>query len=160
MRLVRNYSKMGSPSQERRSLIEEFAARGVRLTSQRRALLEVIQSAKEHLDAASLLRLAREKDARVDRATIYRTLELLKKMGLVDELDLMHLNGEKHYYELRRDLDHIHLACFQCGRIEEFGSPLFERLKQEITREGGFRIGVVRMEVGGRCSSCLKQQDS
>lgn len=150
---------MGSPPQDRRSLVEEFAARGVRLTTQRRALLEVIQSSKEHLDAASLLRLAREKDARVDRATIYRTLELLKKMGLVDELDLMHLNGEKHYYELRRDRDHIHLACFQCGRIEEYGSPLFERLKQEITREGGFRIGVVRMEVGGRCSNCQKQQD-
>ncbi len=150
---------MGTPSQERRSLVEEFAARGVRLTSQRRVLLEVIQTAKEHLDAASFLRLAREKDARVDRATIYRTLELLKKMGLVDELDLMHLNGEKHYYELRRDRDHIHLACFQCGRIEEYGSPLFERLKQEIARKGGFRIGVVRMEVGGRCSSCLKQPD-
>ena len=150
---------MANQPQERRSLVEEFAARGVRLTSQRRALLDVIQSSKEHLDAASLLRLAREKDARVDRATIYRTLELLKKMGLVDELDLMHLNGEKHYYELRRGRDHIHLACFHCGRIEEYGSPLFERLKQEITRERGFRIGVVRMEAGGRCSSCAKQQD-
>lgn len=150
---------MGTPSQERRSLVEEFSARGVRLTTQRRVLLEVIQSSKEHLDAASLLRLAREKDARVDRATMYRTLELLKKMGLVDELDLMHLNGEKHYYELRRDRDHIHLACLRCGRIEEYGSPLFERLKQEITRENGFRIGVVRMEVGGRCSNCAKQQD-
>jgi Fur family transcriptional regulator, ferric uptake regulator len=153
---------MGNPSQQpqqRRSLIEEFAARGVRLTSQRRVLLEVIQSSTEHLDAASLLRLARQRDARVDRATIYRTLELLKKMGLVDELDLMHLNGEKHYYEIRRDRDHIHLACFQCGKIEEYGSPLFERLKQEIVREGGFRIGVVRMEVGGRCRNCLKQPD-
>ncbi len=134
--------------------MEEFTAKGLRLTSQRRVLLEIIQSANEHLDAASLLRLASERDANIDRATVYRTLELLKKLRMVDELDLMHLSGEKHYYEASRDQDHIHLACFQCGKIEEFGSPLFERLKQEIRRERGFQISVVRMEVGGRCSSC------
>src|ERR1700679_2086350 len=129
---------MISASQQRRSLVEEFSAKGLRLTAQRRALLEIIQSATTHLDAASLLQLARERDASIDRATVYRTLELLKKLGLVDELDLMHLNGEKHYYEARRDRDHIHLACFHCGKIEEFGSPLFESLKQEIERERGF----------------------
>jgi Fur family ferric uptake transcriptional regulator len=145
---------MGTPSKERRSLVEDFSSTGLRLTNQRRVLLEVIQSANEHLDAVSLLRLARERDTSIDRATVYRTLDLLKKLRLVDELDLMHLNGEKHYYEARRDRDHIHLACFQCGKIEEFQNPLFERLKQEITQERGFQISVVRMEAGGRCSKC------
>ena len=147
---------MGAASQQRRSLVAEFSAKGLRLTTQRRVVLEVIQSSDEHLDAASLLRLARERDAGIDRATVYRTLELLKKLRLVDELDLMHLNGEKHYYEAKREKDHIHLACFQCGKIEEFGSPLFERLKQEIARERGFQLSAVRMEAGGRCSSCVQ----
>jgi Fur family transcriptional regulator, ferric uptake regulator len=147
---------MTSASQQRRSLVEEFSAKGLRLTAQRRALLEIIQSATTHLDAASLLQLARERDASIDRATVYRTLELLKKLGLVDELDLMHLNGEKHYYEARTGRDHIHLACFQCGKIAEFENPLFEQLKQEIARERGFSVGVVRMEVGGRCSDCAR----
>jgi Fur family ferric uptake transcriptional regulator len=147
---------MGSGSHPRLSLVEEFSAKGLRLTAQRRAVLEVIETAEEHLDAASLLKLARQKDAAIDRATVYRTLELLKKLRLVDELDLMHLNGEKHYYELRTGRDHIHLACFQCGKIEEFGSPLFERLKQEIARERGFHVNVVRMEVGGRCINCVE----
>jgi Fur family ferric uptake transcriptional regulator len=145
---------MSPGSHPRPSLVEEFSAKGLRLTAQRRVLLEIMQDSGEHLDAASLLRLARERDASIDRATVYRTLELLKKMRLVDELDLMHLNGEKHYYELRTGLDHIHLACFQCGKIEEFASPLFERLKHEIGRERGFSVNVVRMEVGGRCSRC------
>ncbi len=145
---------MSPRSHRRPSLVDELSAKGLRLTSQRRALLEIIETSEEHLDAASLLRRARERDASVDRATVYRTLELLKKLRLVNELDLMHLNGEKHYYEVRRDEDHVHLACFQCGRIEEFGSPLFERLKQEIGRERGFRVSVVGMEVGGRCSHC------
>jgi Fur family transcriptional regulator, ferric uptake regulator len=140
----------------RRSLVEEFSAKGLRLTAQRRTLLEIIQSSTGHLDAASLLRLAQEQDADIDRATVYRTLDLLKKMRLVDELDLMHLDGEKHYYEAKSDKDHIHLACFQCGKIEEFESALFERLKQEIARERGFNISVVRMEVGGRCGNCAQ----
>jgi Fur family ferric uptake transcriptional regulator len=145
---------MISDPQPRRSLIEEFAARGLRLTPQRRALLEVVEASDQHLDAATLLKKARALDAGVDRATVYRTLELLKKLRLVNELDLMHLNGEKHYYEVRRGADHIHLACFQCGKIEEFGSPLFEQIKQQIGRERGFDVNVVRMEVGGLCQCC------
>jgi Fur family ferric uptake transcriptional regulator len=148
---------MNPASQSRRSLAEELSSRGLRLTPQRRLLLEIIETSGTHLDAATLLKLAKEKDAGIDRATVYRTLELLKKLRLVNELDLMHMNGEKHYYEVRTGLDHIHLACFQCGKIEEFGSPLFERLKQEIGRERGFIVNVVRMEVGGRCGSCADQ---
>jgi Fur family ferric uptake transcriptional regulator len=147
---------MGQGLHQVRSLVEEFSAKGLRVTAQRRALLEIIQSSTIHLDAVTLLKLARERDTSIDRATVYRTLELLKKLGLVDELDLMHLNGEKHYYEARSGRDHIHLACFKCGKIEEFESPVFERLKQEIAREQGFHIGVVRMEVGGRCSTCVQ----
>ena len=135
-------------------LVDELAAKGVRLTAQRRLLLEIIQEAEHHLDAATILQLARKSDGNIDRATVYRTLDLLKKLGLVDELDLMHLNGEKHYYEATPARDHVHLACFQCGQIQEFTSPTFERLKQEIIRENGFEISVVRMEVGGRCRAC------
>ncbi|HWE49673.1 MAG TPA: Fur family transcriptional regulator [Bryobacteraceae bacterium] len=145
-------------SQKRRSLVEEFTTKGLRLTGQRRALLEIIESANEHLDAASILRLAEERHAGINRATVYRTLELLKKLGLIDELDLMHLSGEKHYYEAKGERDHIHLACFHCGRIEEFGSALFERLKRQLEKERGFRISVVRMEAGGRCSNCSQSR--
>jgi len=149
---------MATDRPKRRALIEEFSAKGLRLTSQRR-VLEIIQSSEEHLDAASLLRLACTRDASVDRATVYRTLELLKKHRLIDELDLMHLNGEKHYYEAKGEQDHIHLACFRCGRVEEFVNPLFDRLKQEITRLRKFHINVVRMEVGGQCSKCTQHTD-
>ncbi len=124
------------------------------MTSQRRALVEVIQQASEHLDAASLLELARQREPNIDRATVYRTLELLKKLRLIDELDLMHLYGEKHYYEAKTERNHAHLACFKCGRIEEFSSPLFERLKAEIAQQAGFTIRVTRLEVGGNCRAC------
>lgn len=139
---------------KRRSLVDEVTSRGIRLTQQRRALIETIQAADNHLDAASLLKEARKRDHRIDRATVYRTLDLLKRLRLVDELDLMHLEGEKHFYEVKTNVDHVHLACFECGSIEEFTSPIFEHLKAEIARQNGFHIRVVRLEVGGRCRRC------
>jgi len=139
---------------ERRSLLAELMSKGVRLTAQRRVLVEIIQTATAHLDVAALLKEAQKREPSINRATVYRTIDLLKKLRLVDELDLMHLNGEKHYYEVKTRRDHLHLACFQCGRIEEFAAPLFEELKAEISRHKGFQIQVVRLEVGGRCSSC------
>jgi Fur family ferric uptake transcriptional regulator len=139
---------------ERRSLLDELTSKGVRLTAQRRVLVEIIQGATEHLDAGAILEEARKREPGIDRATVYRTIDLLKKLRLVDELDLMHLNGEKHYYEVRTRRDHLHMACFQCGQIEEFATPLFEELREEISRESGFQIQVVRLEVGGRCSRC------
>lgn len=117
-------------------------------------MVEAIQEASEHLDAASLLELARQREPNIDRATVYRTLELLKKLRLIDELDLMHLYGEKHYYEAKTERNHAHLACFRCGRIQEYSSPLFERLKAEIAAQAGFTIRVTRLEVGGNCSAC------
>jgi Fur family transcriptional regulator, ferric uptake regulator len=143
-----------SPSLERRALLDDLVSKGIRLTAQRRALIEVIQESREHLDAASLLALARKREPNLDRATVYRTLELLKKLRLIDELDLMHLEGEKHYYEVKTKSDHVHLACFRCGRIEEFSSPIFERLKAEISEQAGFTIRVTRVEVGGNCRAC------
>ena len=59
------------------------------------------QDAEEHVDAAALLELARRRDPQINRATAYRTLSVLKKLRLIDELDLMHLQGEKQYFEPR-----------------------------------------------------------
>jgi Fur family transcriptional regulator, ferric uptake regulator len=141
-------------------LLTQVEARGVRLTAQRRALIEIMQEASAHLDAANLLELARKRDPNINRATVYRTIELLKRLGMIDELDLMHLNGEKHYYEVKTQQDHLHLACFGCGEIREFATPTFERLRQEIGVKNDFQIQVVRLEVGGLCSACAAKNEN
>lgn len=140
----------------RKPLEQELISRGVRMTHQRRVLVQVIQGAESHMDAVELWEKARAHDPTINKVTVYRTLAMLKKHGLVDELDLLHLQGGKHYYEARATRDHIHLACLKCGKIEEFESSLFEKLKGQIERERRFRIQVVRVEAGGLCDECQK----
>jgi len=131
-----------------------LTSRGLRLTHQRRTILSVVETAKQHLDATEILRQARQIDPGIDRVTVYRTLNLLKRHGLVDELDLMHMQGEKHYYERRPQRDHIHMACLRCGKIIELESELFDRLKAQIQRDSRFQIVVTRLKIGGHCSEC------
>jgi Fur family ferric uptake transcriptional regulator len=135
-------------------LQSKLAQRGIRMTQQRRAILSVIETAKKHLDASQILRKAQKADPLVDRSTVYRTLKLLKRQGMIDELDLMHLDGEGHYYERKLDRDHIHMACLRCGKITEFVSEIFDSLKNQLERECRFRIVVARLEVGGYCANC------
>lgn len=141
----------------RRPLEQELISRGVRMTRQRRLLVEIIQRADRHMDAITLWQRARKQDPSLNKVTVYRTLGMLKQRGLVDELDLMHLEGEKHYYEARTLRDHIHLTCVNCGRIQEFESPLFEKLKGQIERKKRFQLQVVRLEAGGLCDRCREQ---
>lgn len=158
--LIATESQLGRTKNDARitrpALMKALAERGLRMTAQRRLLVGIIQDSPKHLDAATLLKVAKQKDPDIDRATVYRTIALLKDLGLIDELDLMHLEGEKHYYEAKTSRDHCHMACFRCGAITEYASSSFERLKQEMAKQSGFEIRVVRLEVGGLCERCRK----
>jgi Fur family transcriptional regulator, ferric uptake regulator len=128
--------------------------RGVRLTRQRQILLELIDSSGAHLDAERLFLLAKEKDPKLNRVTVYRTLKMLKEGGLVDELDLMHIGGDQHFYETRMKQEHAHVICLRCGRVEEFfGEPL-QKLRRQVESHFGFQIVLARTEIGGYCAHC------
>ncbi len=135
-------------------LQQQLASRGIRLTRQRRVLLQVMETARRHLDAGDILRRAQKIDPRVTRVTVYRTIDLLKRHGLIDELDLLHLRGDRHFYESHGPRDHIHIACLRCGKVREFESELYEQLMKQIERDCGVHITVTRTEVGGYCANC------
>lgn len=140
----------------RERLLERMKARGLRLTGQRKILAELLETAEEHLDAESVYQLAKTKDETIHRATVYRTLNKLKKLGLVDELDLMHVSGERHYYEIRPSTLHIHLVCTTCKRVDEPDEAFWDDLKRRVENENGFRPEVVRVEMAGVCAACLR----
>lgn len=129
--------------------------RGIRLTRQRRVILQVMDAAEQHLDVDQILDRAQKISPEVHLVTVYRTIDLLKKEGLIDELDLLHLRGDRHYYETHGPRDHIHVACLRCGKVREFESRLYEQLKDQIARDCDIRVTVSRTEVGGICNDCL-----
>lgn len=137
-------------------LERELGARRIRLTRQRRVLLQVMETARRHLDAGEILGRAQKIDPNITRVTVYRTIDLLKRHGLVDELDLLHLRGDGHFYESHGPRDHIHVACVRCGKVREFESQLYEELKKQISRDCNLEITVTRTEVGGLCADCRK----
>jgi Fur family ferric uptake transcriptional regulator len=127
---------------------------GVRLTRQRQILLDLIDQSGQHLDADRLYQLARAQDPKLNRVTVYRTLKLLKTGGLIDELDLMHHDGDQHYYETRLKQEHAHVICLRCGKVEEFFGDLLKRMRDQIQSHFGFEVVLTRTEVGGYCSHC------
>jgi Fur family ferric uptake transcriptional regulator len=107
-----------------------------------------------------ILARAQKIDAGVHLVTVYRTIDLLKKQGLIDELDLLHLRGDRHYYETHGPRDHIHVACLRCGKVREFESRLYEQLKEQIARDFHMKVTMSRTEVGGYCEECLRKKNS
>jgi Fur family transcriptional regulator, ferric uptake regulator len=135
-------------------LQKELRTRRIRVTRQRRVVIQVMETAQQHMDANEILERAQKIDPEITQVTVYRTLELLKHHGLIDELDLLHLRGHRHYYESHGPRDHIHVACIRCGKVREIESSLYEDLKKQIARDCDIEISVARTEVGGICGAC------
>ncbi len=140
-------------------LQQTLRKRHIRLTRQRRVILQVMDSAEQHLDVDQILERAQKINPEVHLVTVYRTIDLLKKEGLIDELDLLHLRGDRHYYETHGPRDHIHVACLRCGKVREFESRLYEQLKQQIATDCDIQVTVSRTEVGGICNACLAAEE-
>src|ERR1700688_482141 len=100
---------------------------GLRLTRQRRLIFSILESAQTHLNAKEILELAQRFEPSTHQVTIYRNLALLKRLGVVDELALLHLQGDQHYYEARQVRAHSHVACLVCGKVFEYYSPAMNR---------------------------------
>ncbi|HMD44193.1 MAG TPA: Fur family transcriptional regulator [Candidatus Acidoferrum sp.] len=144
-----------NPADRTGHLQQALRQRGIRLTRQRRVILEVMDNAEQHLDVDQILERAQKISPEVHLVTVYRTIDLLKKHGLIDELDLLHLRGDRHYYETHGPRDHIHVACLRCGKVREFESHLYDQLKDQIARDCKLLVTVSRTEVGGICTDCL-----
>ena len=135
-------------------ILSQLRSHRIRLTHQRAVIGEVLQSAGKHLHATEVCRRARRRMPGLHLATVYRALQSLKKLDIIDELDLMHVRGSGHYYEAHKGKDHLHFTCEQCGGVVEVQTPLLERLKAQIEVSHGVSVRVARLELGGLCRNC------
>lgn len=121
------------------------------LTTQRRLLLDVLQEAQGPIDAKELYRRASARDQCISWATVYRSLNLFKQSGLIDERRLTKAHCS---YEIKQSLEHMHLVCQCCGKIIEFENALVRKLVEVVRREHGFNVTKVDLHLEGYCAKC------
>jgi len=127
----------------------EPANKEMRNTRQRTLIMDVIR--RGHLDADEIYLMARRENPRLSLSTVYRTLQKLKKLGMIDE----HRFDETHlHYELKRDNEHHHLICLSCGKIIEFQQPITGYLQRNVAAANGFRIESTEVKASGYCRDC------
>lgn len=124
---------------------------GKRFTTKRALIYEVIHKSEGHLPAEEIYLRAKELDPHISLSTVYRTLNILKDLGLVREL---HLDEEHHHYELVEGIAHYHMVCARCGKIEEFESELVEKIKGELKKDYGFEVKSAHIDFIGLCKNC------
>jgi Fur family ferric uptake transcriptional regulator len=134
--------------------LNEIRAHGGRVTPARRAVLSAILGAGEHhFTAAETLSIVERTTPRPDRATVYRTLELLTEIGLLRPL---FLDGDATVYH-RTDHDHGHLVCESCGAITEIPTATVSDLTRALQHDTGFAIDVHSVAISGTCARCVQQ---
>jgi Fur family ferric uptake transcriptional regulator len=132
-------------------LIAALVGSGVRLTGPRRTVAELIARQPGHFTAADLVDAARASHLRIGRATIFRSLELLSSLGVVERLDLP--NGE-HAYVGCEPSHHHHVVCSNCGRSSDFDDADLSAVVDSVAHRTGYRIDSHRLELFGECASC------
>ncbi len=150
-----NDTAMNAKIQHPETTRKALNAGGLRITNQRALILEIIRQGKGHLDADEIYHRARIKQPRLSLSTVYRTLQRLKQLNLVEEL---HFDEEHHHYEVKPSGEHHHLICISCGRVIEFHHPLSRYIKRNVPEAKDFDIVESEVHMSGYCAECHQQQ--
>jgi Fur family transcriptional regulator, ferric uptake regulator len=130
---------------------------GYRLTGARRSIAELIAGRSGPFTAADLAADARRRRRSVGRATIFRTLDVLTELRLVERIDLP--SGE-HAYLACEPAHHHHVVCSSCGRSRDVDDAGWRSVVQDIEARTGYRIDDHRLELFGRCPGCQSEDAS
>jgi Fe2+ or Zn2+ uptake regulation protein len=134
--------------------IEKLRMQGLRLTPQRRLVLDILESTEEHLDAETVYLRALERDESVSLATVYRTLNVLLDSGVIQQRFLDH-DRNRGYYELY-DKEHFHFTCRACGRVIEFETELVALVRRQVSRQHGVQVQYTGLHLEGLCAECVE----
>jgi Fur family ferric uptake transcriptional regulator len=128
------------------SLEETCAAKGMRMTEQRRIIARILDAATDHPDVEELYRRASAVDSRISIATVYRTVKLFEDAGIITRHDF---GAGRSRYESIPDEHHDHLIDLRTGEVIEFRDEEIERLQQTMAERLGFRLVDHRLELYG-----------
>ncbi|MFC1942583.1 Fur family transcriptional regulator [Chloroflexota bacterium] len=125
-------------------------ANGLKLTPQRRMILDIIHGSGEHITAEEILSDVQARVPGVNKSTIYRTLELLEELGCVFKSEL----GDRFIYHHAEEGHHHHLVCRKCGRNLDCPEGLFRTVERALDKELGFQVDFKHVMMRGICREC------
>lgn len=137
---------------EQEVLEKYISQHNLKITKQRRAVLEAFLGIEDHISAEDLYRIVSAKEPKIGLATVYRTLSLLTQSGLADELDFG--DGQKRYEHKYEHSHHDHMICTKCGKIIEFQNPMIEKLQEDVAHEHHFKMTTHKLDLFGLCTDC------
>lgn len=141
--------------QETDKLKEQLKGLGYKLTPQRRAVLDILlENEGKHLSTEEIYDLVRKDCPEIGLATVYRTLQLLEKMGVTCKMNFD--DGCNRYELVHKDEDHQHhhLICKSCGSVQEVEDDLLEVLESKVEDKYNFKIENHSVKFFGYCKSC------
>ncbi len=134
------------------SAVTRLRAQGYRMTPQRLSVLDIVAGRSGHIGADEVWHLAKEHHPFVDLATIYRTLQLLKRLGVVTEVII----GNKLHFEMADHHNrHNHMVCSVCDGVQTLTPDYLAEFSQRLKQEFGFFPNLDNITIGGVCSQCL-----
>jgi len=139
-------------------ITEHFQRKGLRMTSQRRQIIEMIFESDDHFTTEELLDRAGRLGGgqKTARATIYRTLSMLIDAGVLSEIDLG--KGQRVFDpNFNENPNHNHLICIDCGKVVEFEDSHMEVLEDCLTRRMGFRPARKSLKIEACCEQLRKE---
>lgn len=142
--------KSESPEEFQQRLMKSLREKKYKLTPQRLAIIRLLSKDKSHPGAMDILKRVRERAPEMSMSTVYYTLDILKKEGLIMELEFYDRDNR---YDVNVS-NHINLICKRCGKIEDFSKTLFLSSKM-IEGKTGFRTIGMRLEYYGYCRNCV-----
>jgi Fur family ferric uptake transcriptional regulator len=132
------------------SCLETLKHKGLKLTPQRRLIVDIIHDAHEHLSAEDIIDDVRRRMPGVNKSTIYRTLEILEEAGCVYKSE----SNDRFIYHHAEEGHHHHLVCVRCGKTIECSESLFHPIEQSLARHYGFTADFKHVVINGLCDQC------
>jgi Fur family ferric uptake transcriptional regulator len=120
------------------------AAKGMRMTEQRRTIARVLAQSDDHPDVEELYHRCAKIDERISISTVYRTMRLFEDAGIIARHDFREGRAR---YETTSETHHDHLVNLRSGEVIEFQSEEIERLQAEVARRLGYKLVDHRLEL-------------
>ena len=136
------------------SCAETLRERGYRLTPQRIMVVEALHGADNHISAEEIFESLRAKYPYANISTVYRTLELLKELGLAAEIDMG--DGIMRYHVKEKGRHH-HLICNKCGKVTDLSESELFPLEKILFKQFGFKADITHLAIFGLCADCFQK---